>query len=240
MKSLPSVSVIIPVYNEVRTVASVVEIVRTWPAAPEIIVVDDGSTDGTAEALNAVGERITLITLPRNRGKSAAVSYGIKACHGDVVMLLDSDLVGLTHASLDKLVRTFVSRKADMVLGCAEFWSVGKFAPFDHLTGQRVMRRSDLVPVLDQIAGYGYGLELFLNDYFGTKRVVSVRMNHVYIVGKWEKQSVPDAVRSYLIETRDLLTQLTRQYAGDIPPHIRKIIRTITRYLLQVGDYLQQ
>ena len=75
-------SVLIPVYNEASTVAAIVERVRGVPLAIEIVAMDDGSRDGTAEILaelQAAGRIDTLITQPVNRGKGAAIRAGIAA-----------------------------------------------------------------------------------------------------------------------------------------------------------------
>lgn len=93
-----NLSVIVPVFNEAATVGAVVQKLRAnrQPNGPidEIIVVDDASTDGTAEVLRPFVERneITLVTHPVNRGKGAAVRSGIAAARGSHVLIQDADL----------------------------------------------------------------------------------------------------------------------------------------------------
>ena len=90
----PLVSVIIPAYNRVeyidQTVQSVLD--QTYPAV-ELIVVDDGSTDGSYERLQQYGSRIRLLTHDghRNRGQSAAINLGLSQAKGDYIAILDSD-----------------------------------------------------------------------------------------------------------------------------------------------------
>lgn len=87
-------SVIIPCYNERTTVATVIQRVRAVNLAHEIIVVDDGSTDGTREVLAEVepGDDLRIVLHDHNQGKGAAVRTGFKAATGDVLLIQDADL----------------------------------------------------------------------------------------------------------------------------------------------------
>src|SRR3954447_2190213 len=87
------VSVVIPSFNEERTIEEIIRRVAAVPFRTEIIVVDDGSTDGTAAILDRLqGEIPQLATFPQsvNRGKGAAVRVGIAVTRGDVVAIQDA------------------------------------------------------------------------------------------------------------------------------------------------------
>ena len=93
-------SVLIPVYNEEETVEKVLQRVATAPVQAgvevEIIVVDDGSTDGTRKLLRQLREGgeidFTFVEHPENRGKGAAVRTAFEASRGDIVLIQDADL----------------------------------------------------------------------------------------------------------------------------------------------------
>ena len=87
------VSVVVPVYNERSTIAEVIARVRRVLEGQdaEIVVVDDGSTDGTLDVLRSVSG-VRLIEHGQNRGKGAALRTGFEAVTGDVVIVQDADL----------------------------------------------------------------------------------------------------------------------------------------------------
>jgi len=82
----PLLTVVIPVYNEEETVERLVERVKAVPVDKEIILVDDYSTDGTGAKLRpmADGDRVRVLTHPKNRGKGAALRTGFQAARGDL------------------------------------------------------------------------------------------------------------------------------------------------------------
>jgi glycosyltransferase involved in cell wall biosynthesis len=88
------VSVIVPVYNERATIAELLRRVRDVPVPTQIVVVDDGSTDGTTEILrsDAAGGGFELVVHEANRGKGAAVRSGLALARGEVVIIQDADL----------------------------------------------------------------------------------------------------------------------------------------------------
>jgi glycosyltransferase involved in cell wall biosynthesis len=107
-RALPLVTAVIPTYNRADTVARAIDSVlgQTYPRI-ETIVVDDGSTDGTAAVLAGYGDRIRVVSQP-NAGASAARNAGIRAASGEIVTFLDSDdrwLPAKTERQVDLLAR---------------------------------------------------------------------------------------------------------------------------------------
>ena len=88
-------SIVIPAYNEERTIGALLDQVLSLELSPvekEVIVVNDGSHDRTAESLKRYADRVTILTHPKNRGKGAAVRTGFAKATGDYVVVQDGDL----------------------------------------------------------------------------------------------------------------------------------------------------
>lgn len=235
----PTLSVIIPILNEERTIGSIIEIIRSWGKASEIIVVDDGSTDKSLAALVQFKKFVRIISYGVNRGKGYALYRGIIESHGDLIMFFDGDVVGVTHKDLDAMLRPMVSERADMVLGVARFWGAGSFEPFNDITGQRIVWRKNILAIAEKMKTVGYGVELYLNELHKDKRVVSVRLPHVFILGKLEKQNIPDAMLSYVGEAKELIAQFIVGQAKDITPQTKRVLRTLQKYLVSALDFFQ-
>lgn len=92
--SIMKVTIIIPVYNEVNTIEEILRRVEAENIATEILIVDDGSTDGTREKLDSITEdaHLRIFFHEHNQGKGAAVRTGIKNAKGDVILIQDADL----------------------------------------------------------------------------------------------------------------------------------------------------
>lgn len=135
-----TLSVIIPVYNEARTVAALIERVRAIPLRTEIVCVDDASTDGSRDVLERLKEqgRIDrLVFQDRNRGKGAAVRRGIQEATGDVIVIQDADLE-YDPRDYPRLLRPIIEGRAQTVYG-SRFLGEHKAMYFWHTIGNKFL-----------------------------------------------------------------------------------------------------
>jgi len=112
------ISVVIPVYNEAETIHEIVARVQAVPLDKELIIVDDGSTDGTRDQLQALPQydNVRVILHERNQGKGAALRTGFAAVTGDVVIIQDADLEYHPGEYL-RLLAPIEDGRADVVFG---------------------------------------------------------------------------------------------------------------------------
>jgi len=112
------VSIIIPVCNELMTIERVVDRVEQLQFAKELVIVDDGSTDGTAARIEHLSQRpgVRAFFHPRNLGKGAAIRTGLRHVTGSVVIIQDADLE-YDPAEIERLVAPILNGQADVVYG---------------------------------------------------------------------------------------------------------------------------
>jgi glycosyltransferase involved in cell wall biosynthesis len=159
------VSVIIPAYNEEKTIADVIMPIKKVPAVTEIIVVSDGSVDRTAEVAKEAGA--TVIVSEINKGKGGAMMLGVEHASQDVILFLDADLIGLTPTHIQQLIEPVLNKRVEMAVGIFEHGRLATdmaqlVAPF--LSGQRALTKS-LLKRVGNLEWARYGVEIALTKY---------------------------------------------------------------------------
>jgi glycosyltransferase involved in cell wall biosynthesis len=132
-------SIVIPVYNEIHTVEEILKRVRSVPYDKEIIVVDDASTDGSADRLRQVSdEDVTLLFHETNRGKSAALRTGFERVTGDIVIIQDADLE-YDPRDYGRLIEPIIDGRADVVYGSRFTGGPQRVLFFWHYVGNKFL-----------------------------------------------------------------------------------------------------
>ncbi|AEF17232.1 MULTISPECIES: glycosyltransferase family 2 protein [Thermoanaerobacterium] len=190
-----AVSVLIPAYNEGKRIVDTIKGMENIEEIDEIIVINDGSTDDTADKAKKAGAK--LVNLKNNSGKGRALKEGLKYVKNDVIAFIDAD-VGLTSREVIKLIKPVLNNDADVTVARfpkvnvkSGFGLVKKLAKYgvklltghdfdSTLSGQRVFKK-EVLDKIKKIYG-GYGIEVGMTiDIFnlGYKiKEVDVDMTH--------------------------------------------------------------
>jgi len=132
-------SVVIPVYNEIRTIKEILNQVQSVPQDKEIIVVDDRSTDGTREWLTQISNNnITVLFHPVNTGKGAALRTGFEHVTGDIVVIQDADLE-YDPSEYGRLIEPILDGRADVVYGSRFTGGPQRVLFFWHYVGNKFL-----------------------------------------------------------------------------------------------------
>ena len=213
------ITAIVCAFNEAKTIRGVMEALTSSPLIDEVIAVDDGSIDETAQILTEFQhlDQVKLFLLPENHGKGYAMSLAAASARGEVLCFVDADLVNFSERHIAMLVETFIAEKADMLLGSpVRGKSVSIFNrldPFLNLTGQRVLFRRDYMALSDEISTSRYGAEAILNDHFleQEKRVHILYLTQLTHLIKFEKVGLMAALSDYLLEGKEILAAIWKK-----------------------------
>ena len=163
------ISCIVCAYNEDPRLGAVLEVAAAHPLLAEVIVVDDGSRDDTADVARRFAN-VRVISHDVNRGKSAAMATGVAAARHELLMLLDADLKGLRADDVTALAMPVLTGAAGVSMSLRQnslalFHAIG----IDFVSGERVLSRALLNDVLHDVRSLPrFGVEVFMN-----KRIIA-------------------------------------------------------------------
>ncbi|WP_233148243.1 glycosyltransferase family 2 protein [Rhodopirellula sp. MGV] len=187
-------SVVVPVYNEGGTVSSVVDRLTNTGLPMEIILVDDGSQDGTPEALASLSSRphVVVLTHSHNRGKGAAIRTGIKHAKGDIVVIQDADQE-YDPSDFRYLLQPLLAEEADVAYGTRYGHYDRQLSPWWHQavngliswlaslaigirlsdveTCYKMVPRRHLIDIQEQLQESRFGIEIELTARLARKRL---------------------------------------------------------------------
>lgn len=162
------VTCLIPFFNERDRILNVLDEVVKVKALGQILLIDDGSTDGSAEQVKEKYPKLTILHNKKNLGKTEAVSVGLRHAKGAYILLLDADLQELKYKEIEKGINAIKkNQKIDMIIfNRIKSSFIVKISRGAVLTcGQRIIQKEDLLQTLSLYKPKGYELEFALNQY---------------------------------------------------------------------------
>jgi glycosyltransferase involved in cell wall biosynthesis len=160
----PGLTCIICAHNEAPRIGGVLGVASVHPLLSEVIVVNDGSTDGTADIVRSYPS-VQLISLAERRGKSRAFAAGVRAARHDYIMHLDADLKHLTVANITALAKPVLSGSCGMSISVRKnSLAIYRWLGLDFVSGERALPKRIVAACLSEIDALpGFGIEAYIN-----------------------------------------------------------------------------
>jgi len=231
---MTTVSVLIPAYNEAERIASTIRAIQTINGITEIVVVDDGSTDGTAQIAEQAGA--TTVFVKENGGKGSALNIAAKLAIGDILLLLDADL-GDTATEAACLLPPVTSGQADMSIatfpvipgkgggvglvvrvsrnGISRLTGRVMQAP---LSGQRAITRALLTATEGFAEGWGVEVALTVRALWANLRVVEIPTSMSHRVTGRSREAISHRAAQLVAALRTLNNLKQLKSAGKAEP----------------------
>lgn len=173
-----NLTVVIPVFNEVHNVREIIARVQNTKMAHEIIIVDDGSTDGTREILSELNEKeeVRVIMHNRNQGKGAAVVTGMNAAKGDILLIQDADLE-YDPRDYPTLLQPIIENRADVVYGSRFLGAPHRVAMFWHQVANQLLTFMTNILYDSILTDMETGYKVFRREVIKDMKIRSKRFN---------------------------------------------------------------
>lgn len=168
------VAAIVPAYNEEANIDNVLKVLLAAPQLDEVMVVDDGSQDKTAQISEKLGAKV--IRLKKRGGKGQAMTEGVKRTSAEIIAFFDADLINFNQTHISLLVEPILEGKAVMTVGLRGGWKekLAKFFvkidPLLAISGERAMRRFVFESIPERFIR-GFFVETALNYYCKKKKL---------------------------------------------------------------------
>jgi glycosyltransferase involved in cell wall biosynthesis len=204
-----STTCIIPCYNEASRVGFVLQVFSQINELDQIICVDDGSTDRTADIIREFFPQILLLQSEDNLGKAAAVLWGAKQTQSDFLLLADTDLQNIIIDEFREAILAIKNNpETDMlILRRVKKDTMTRMLRGDiTITGERMIRRIDLINALEYQSVEGFQIEVALNQYMMDRKKI-VRWFPISAKGviSFRKMGFWQAVRKEILMFQSIL-----------------------------------
>ncbi len=211
MNKRKSVSAIVPIYNEEKTISKVIHTLLKNKLIDEVICINDGSTDASMDILNQFKEKIQIVDLQKNRGKGYALSIGIKQAKGEIVVFIDADLTNLSDDHIRELLSPMLDNETRGVVGYPSLIKGKLFNPLLNFSGERAYYKKDLVFHVEEMAETRFGVEVFLNHLFEKNEIKKVPLRNLRGLFKHEKRRPSNTITEYHGELLEIVKEVIRQ-----------------------------
>lgn len=218
------ISVIVPVFNEEKTIKEIGKVLLNSKTISEVIFVDDGSTDKSFEILKKFeGEKVKLLRNKKNLGKGQTLGLGIKEAKGDILVFLDADLKGLKEIHIQKIVKPLIKNNFIGAIGVPLGRKSDLYKPWAiYLSGERAYFKKDILPYLPKIFEMRYGIEIFLNSLFNPKEIKIVPLFGLVSPPKFEKRNFSQALKEYYKEIKEIIEDAKKVKIS--PPLVKDLL----------------
>ena len=202
-----SFTCVIPAYNEADRIGGVLSAIAAHPGLQHVIVIDDGSTDLTAQVARSFG--VMVLTTSGNLGKTAALALGLQHVKTSHIVLLDADLLGLTAFDVTKLITPVADGLAIAAISlrgnAPKLW---RLIGLDYISGERALPFDLLEPHLGRLNHLPrFGFEVFLNRLLikAKRPVAIVPFPDVSSPSKATKHGLWRGIRADALMIKDIL-----------------------------------